>query len=195
MKLNWKILIASLLIVVALFWTFDSLRTRSYSGTNLNFGVGGGVVTVTNPSEESIPVQLIGSGTRSFSLTSSIEGVEGNSTRQGTGRESQQLFEFSLPAGVTEFTVVRGEGVNFVSTTDTRLSAVANPVTPDMFRGTLIAAVVVVLGAIFYISSATGHRWLRALRGVQPAPVPVPVAVDAGQGRAMRAYGDNRDSK
>ncbi|HEX2620825.1 MAG TPA: hypothetical protein VHL11_11775, partial [Phototrophicaceae bacterium] len=60
MKLNLntlKVLLALVIIIGALFWSGDSIRNRSYVGTDLNFPVGQGVVTVTNPSTESIPVQ------------------------------------------------------------------------------------------------------------------------------------------
>jgi hypothetical protein len=72
MKINWKILIPSLLVIVVIFWMVDSLRPRSYSGTQLNFAIGSGSVTISNPSNNPVALQLVGEGTRSFSVSSSI---------------------------------------------------------------------------------------------------------------------------
>lgn len=195
MKFNWKIAVAALLVVGAIVWAFTSTRAQSYSGTNLSFDVGGGPVTIVNPSDDAIPVQIVGTGTRGFSVSSNIDGVSGNSTRLGTGTSATQTFLFDLPVGSSEFAVLRGANVQFVAATDVLLEASASPMTTDNVRSTLVVAVVVVLGALFYISSATEHQWLNSIRGAQPAPAPVPVAADDGHGRATRSYGDNRAEK
>jgi hypothetical protein len=77
MKINWKVLFALVLVVGAVYWAFSSTQVNSYSGTNLTFAVGGGPVTMTNPSDEAISVQLIGTGSRSFSVSSTIDDVSG----------------------------------------------------------------------------------------------------------------------
>jgi hypothetical protein len=193
MKFNFKVLIAVVVVIATLFFGVNSLLSHSYSGPNLNFGVGSGTVTVTNPSDQPLGVQLLSSRSGGFSVTSEVEGVAGRSERQGTGNKSTQLYAFQLPAGVSEFSV-RGSDVNFAATTETVLSAIVQPVTSGELRTILIAMAVVILGALFYISSTMGHRWFYALRG-QPAVAPVVVSVadmNGGQGPATRTYGDNR---
>ena len=56
MKFNWRVLIAFVVLVGAIFWGVDSVRTRSYSGTDLSFGIGSGPVSVTNSSDAAVPV-------------------------------------------------------------------------------------------------------------------------------------------
>lgn len=194
MKFNVKVVIAAVLIVAAAYWAISSLGSTAYSGTNLNFGVGAGTVTVTNPSDEAIPVNLVGSGTRSFAVVSSVNGIAGTSTREGNGSTASQTFAFDLPPGVMDFTVDRGNNVQFVAATDTRLEASSNVMTSDSVRSTWIVAILVILGALYYMSNATGHRWLSMLRGKQQELAPA-VAVDDGQGRATRSYGDNLGTK
>ena len=163
-KISWKVLVALIVLVGATIWGVDSLRTRSYSGTDLNFGIGSGPVTVTNPSELSIPVQLVGTRPGTFTVSSSIESVSGRSTTQGSGRNATQLFEFALPPGVNEFSVLRGEAVSFIASTDTRLEAIVQPLNAENARTTLIVGVIAILGSLFYLSSANGHRWISASR-------------------------------
>jgi hypothetical protein len=164
MKINWKALVALVVIIGATFWAVDTVRSRSYSGANLNFGVGSGTVIVRNPSTEPVPVQLVGTGTRSFTISSTMDGVTGSSTRQGTGRNTTQLFEFQVPPGVSEFTVVRGTNVSLVANTVTNLEATVQLSTESESRTTIIVAAVVILGSLFYISHLTGHRWISASR-------------------------------
>lgn len=194
-----KIVLAFVLIVVAVLWAMNSIRSLSYSGANLTFPVGNGVVTVTNPSNQPIPVQLVDAGSRSFSVSSPIEGMPRSSTKQENGTTVSQLVEFTLPPGVSEFTVVRGANVttpvNFVANTDTNLEATAQPQNANDTRTTIIMVALIILGSLFYISRTTDHRWIGILRG-QPVPVPVlKPAVESftnSQGQAIRSFGDNR---
>jgi hypothetical protein len=90
---------------------------------------------------------------------------------------------------------VRGANVSFVANNETKLEATVRPLTPKDTRTTIIVAAVVVLGALFYISRTTGHRWISILRRQKtsvPALKPVAESPDAGQGHAIRSYGDNR---
>src|SRR5688572_12408854 len=123
MKLNWKALVALAVIALVLFWAVDSVRSRSYSGTNLNFRISSGAVMLTNPSSEPVPVQLVGTGTRSFTVSGTMDSISGSSTRQGTGRDTTQLFEFQAPPGVSEFSVARGTNVSLVANSETNLVA------------------------------------------------------------------------
>jgi hypothetical protein len=167
MKFNWKILIAIVVLLGVIFWGFDSVRTRSYSGTDLNFQVGTGPVTVTNPSAEALPVQLVASQAGTFTVSSTIDDQSGRSTREGNGRNATQTFEFELPSGVSEFTVVRGSGASFVASSDTSLEATVQPLDAENSQATLVAMVIVILAALFYISRATEHRWISRFRGTK----------------------------
>jgi hypothetical protein len=195
MKFNWKVLVASVLIVAAIYWAVGSILPGSYSGSNLDFAVGTGPVTITNPTNESIPVQLVGSRSRSFSVTSALEGLSGSAARQGTGTSSTYVYEFELPTGKTEFTISRGTDVHFIANTPIKLEATVQPVSENAARTTLMVGAVVALLALYYISRTTGHRWIGILRG-KAAPVqetqPTVVSTASGQGPAIRAYGDNR---
>jgi hypothetical protein len=194
MRINWRILVAIALILVVLAWAVTSVLPRSYSGANLSFSVGSGPVMVTNPSDEDIPVQLVGGGTRSYTVSSTIEGVSGSSTREGSGRSVTNLFSFTLPPGVSEFTIARGTDVNFTADTSHELDATVQPLGAGEARTTLIVGAVVILGALFYISRLDEHRWIGNLRGKPAVAPPVVESAPAehGQGRAIRSYGDNR---
>lgn len=197
MKINWKVLIVSVLTAVVVYAAINSILPRSYSGSDLNFEFSSGTVSITNPSAESIPAQLV-STSGSFRVSSAIEDLSGSSTRQGTGSSATYSIEFELPPGVSEIAITRGRKINFVADTDTKLEAAVQPVSSSTARTTTIVAVVVVLAALFYISHTTDHRWIRILRRQEPAALPLkPVAesVAGGQGRASRSYGDNVGKK
>ncbi|MBK8139203.1 MAG: hypothetical protein IPK52_25865 [Chloroflexi bacterium] len=194
MKFNWKVAAAALVIIAAGVWWVSSNRSNTFSTANLSFTVGGGTVTVTNPSDEPVAVALVGTGSRSFTLKSTIDGASGNSTREGSGTTATQTYLFDLPAGVNEFSVDRGTNVQFVTTTDTVLSATVNPMNSEAQRLTLIVAGALILGALYFMSSTTGHQWFNTLRGKPAVLATVPVA-DNGQGRETRSYGDNRANK
>jgi hypothetical protein len=164
MKFNWKIIVALVVLVGGIFWSVNSLRTRSYSGTDLNFGVGSGPITITNPLDEALPVQLVSTSPGTFTVSSNISGVSGKSTREGTGRNATQFFDFVLPTGVSEFSVLRGADVNFVARAATPLAATIEPLNAEDSRTTLIVAVIAILGSLFYLSHANGHRWISAAR-------------------------------
>lgn len=200
MKLNWKMLLGIAVIVGVAVWAVTSLAPKSFSGSNLTFNVGSGAVSINNTSDVPVLVQLIGTGTRAFAVSGTIEDVVGSSTREGTGSSATQLFEFAALPGLSEFTVVRGNNVKFVSTTDTSLNATVQPLSQDETRTTLIVAAIVVLGSLYFISRATGHSWINALRRKE-IPVLTPAAVvetpvgDPNRGRDGRMYSNygNKD--
>jgi hypothetical protein len=196
MKFNWKLVVAVVVMVGVVIWAVQSLLPSSYDGKTLNAGVGSGVVTVDNPSDAPVAVQLVGNGTRSFTVASSIEGVSGSSTRQGSGSTSTQLFEFSVPPGTSTFTVTRGSSVNLVTNSDTALRVNTQPLSEGESRTTYIVTAVILIAGLFYISRSTGHQWLKSLRR-QEIPVPVVAAAiplvetpvgDANRGRDGRMY-------
>ena len=198
MKHYLKIFIALVLIVVTPFWAVNSVRSHSYSGADLKVEVAAGAVTVTNPSELPVPVQLVSPGVRVFAVTSSIAGVAGSSITQGIGNDRAQVFDITLPFGTSEFTVTRGINVSLVANSGTNLQVTVDPILASDARITEIIAAVVILGALFYISKTTNHRWIpilgRKLASDRAAKLASVVPVTGGQGQEMRAYGDNRAS-
>ena len=151
-KFHWKVIVVALPVLVGtIFWSVDSLRTRWYSGADLNFGVGGGPVTVTNPSGIALPVQLVSTRPGTFTVSSSIEGVSGRSTTQGSGRNATQLFEFVLLPGVNEFSVLRGVDVNFVSSASTPSEATVQPLNAADTQTTFVVAEIAILGSLFFL--------------------------------------------
>ncbi len=192
MKFNWKMLVAAVLIVIVSVWAIDSLRPRSYTGTDLSFAVGRGSVTLNNRSEAALPIQLTGVGSRIFTVSSDDEALRGASTRQGTGRTVSQLFDLTVPVGVSVFTIVNGSNVNLVASSTTLLEATVQSLSGSESTTTLLITLVVILAAAFYIFRASG-RDLGSLLRREPAPVLKPVVAPVGDnGRPMRSYGDNR---
>lgn len=169
MKIKIGVIVAVLVIALAAFWGFDSVRQRSYEGSNLTFGVGSGSVVVNNTSDEAIPVEMRSSGrTSNFRVESSDFELNAASTRQGTGRTLFHAVSFDLPAGTSVLNITQGSGVEFISASDTALQATVTPLSSQQTQTTIIAAIVVILAALFYISNAYGHRWIGALRGQKP---------------------------
>jgi hypothetical protein len=169
MKINWKIAIAVVVIIVTAFWTFDSVRTRSYSGTQLSFGVGGGSITVSNPSSDPVDVQLSSTGTRNFSMTSKTQGLTGSSSSQNTDNGVIQLIKFQVPSGTSEFTISRGNNVTLTTPADTDLAVAVSPLSSGEASTTLLAAVVIIGLALFYLSRTTHHSWLQRFRSKETA--------------------------
>ena len=102
MRFNWKVAAGAIVVIAIVVLTFSITRSTAYSGSNLSFDVSG-PVTVVNPSDDAIPVQLVGSGARNFAVSSSIDGVAGNSTRDGSGAGATQTFLFDLPPAKANF--------------------------------------------------------------------------------------------
>ncbi len=195
MNTNLKRIAVVVVIIGVAFWAVTSVLPQSHSGKQLTFGVGGGTVQLENPTTEPVAVQIVGTGSRTFTVSGSIEGIGGTSTRQGSGSTSTQLFEYALPPGPSEFKVTRGTNVSFVSPSDTSLKATVMPLAEGDARTTLIVAGLVILGGLYYLSGSIEHSWLKWLmRGGKPAPViPAPVveapaAGDPNRGRDGRMY-------
>jgi hypothetical protein len=196
MKMNMttlKIAAAAVVIVGIIFWGITSIGSKSFSGANLAFGADAGPITITNPSDTPVDVQMIGTGSRAFSIVSAVEGLAGTSVKQGTGAATTQLLEMKLPSGTSEFTVVKGTDVQFVSASPTVLQAVVAPMTSESVRSTLLLTAAVVLICLFFMSYTTDHAWISMLRGKTATPAYVPIAIsDSAQGQALRGFGDNR---
>lgn len=203
MKFNMntlKIGVAVIIALGAIFWAIDSNRTDSYTGSNLAFDIGGGAVTITNPSDEVVPVQVVGTGARTFKISSTIEDVSGSSTRVGSGSGSTQLYEFALPSGTNEFSIANGTNARFETETDTRLQADVGLMSASSVQAVNVVALVIVAISLFYISHVTQHAAFTMLRqrlmptgnSVTSDTAPTPVTPEGGQEEAARSYGDNR---
>jgi hypothetical protein len=196
MKYNWKIIVALLVVVGISFWGVDSIRARSYSGKDIDFSIGTGAVTVTNPTDSSIPVQLTGTGSKSFSLFDSTMDVTGSSTRAVSGGRTTQSFEFELPVGVSTFSVARGKDIQFVASADESIDATVQPLSQQDAQTTGIIVVIIIAGALFYISRSTDHALIKRLRNgnVQPKSKPAVEIASGGQGKNLRSLNDNRSN-
>jgi hypothetical protein len=193
MKSIWKILLAIALIVIVSVWSFDATRPRFYEGSDLNAPTGRGSVTITNSSDTAVPVQLMGTGPRAFSVSSETEGIAGSSTRSGSGRNITHLYDFSLPPGVSNLTVTGGTAVNLLATSTAPLEATIYPLNSDETRLRIIIVAGVILASLFYISATTKHGWMRLLNGGRATRMEAPPTVPAvTKSQPLRAYGDNR---
>jgi len=202
MKMNWTIVKVALALVIALaavVWGVSQALPINYSGTNLDFAIASGSVSVTNRSDQRIPAQVLGTGTSTFRVASTTDEVSGSSTREGSGRSATQSFTFDLPPGTTTFTVTRGTNLTFVASGSTNLRATVNPVSEESLSMIAVIATVVVLIALYFASSAVEHRWIKRLlpqsTKMQDATTPASTAMTGGEGRAAVSFGDNRAKK
>jgi hypothetical protein len=140
---------------------------------------------MTNPSSDLIPVRLSGPANRSFSVSSTIDGMPRSSTREDTA----SLIEFELPPGISEFTIARGTDVTFIAETDTNLEATLHADNIGTKIKVLAGTIVVLL---FYISYTTEHRWIYKLFGKEPVSKLHSKPYTGEQDVNMRPYGDNR---
>lgn len=175
-----RIIIALIVIVGIAFWSVNQVWQRSYSGSKLSFEVGSGSVVVTNRGQEAIPVEMRSEGrTTSFRIESAELGLKEASKRQGSGRDTYQGVSFDLPPGQAKIAVVRGSNVLFISDSNQRIDAIVTPMDPESVRTTFIFAGLVILAALYYISSTLRHWWIWVLwnklarRKAQPEGVSV----------------------
>lgn len=165
MKSKVQIVIAVLVIIGAAYWALNTTRTYRYTGTNIMFPVGGGHAIVLNTGNEPIPIEMrSGERVASFRISSADLGLTQTSKRQGTGSAAFHNLTFDIPPGQTRIDVVSGSDVRMISRSDTRIDATVRPVAPSTVRWVLILSGGAVLWALYYMSSATEHRWIGALR-------------------------------
>jgi hypothetical protein len=196
--LNWKnlkIAIALVLIAAISYWAFNTLRPNNYSGTSLNFSVGHGTVTLNNPSPEPVTVQILGTGTRTFRVVSDTVTLSGTSTRVGAGSTATQVFDMTIPQGISEFSVTGGTNISAVVNSPTVVEVTAWNLSEGEARAVMIFAALVIAGAIIYILRATQDMWMPLIRPVNPDDVPLVKAVESAQGEATQSYGDNRKAR
>jgi len=195
--MNWKIVRVVLAFVViggVAVWVVNLIRPHTYAETPLSFMVEGGLVSLTNPTDEAVPAQLVAQGNRSFRVASTTEVMSGSSERMETDDGRIHLFEFDLPPGDSAFSISGSAEVNFITESEVALQAIVQPMSNEGRRTTLIAAAIAMLGALYYASHTTSHRWIGMLRG-QQATEAQPESTESAaerQGAAAKAYGDNR---
>jgi hypothetical protein len=170
MKTKIQVAIAVLIIIGAAYWGFNTSRSYTYSGSNIMFPVGGGHAIVTNTSSEPLEIEMrSGERIASFRMTSADLGLTQTSRRQGTGGQAFHNVIFEIPPGQTRVDVVSGRDVRMIARGDTRIEATVVPVSASTVRWVLILSAGVILWALYYMSSVTGHRWIRSLRGKAPS--------------------------
>jgi hypothetical protein len=165
MKTRIQVAIALLVMIGAAYWGITSTRSYHYSGNNIMFTVGGGHAIVLNTGDEPLPIEMrSGERIASFRITSADLGLSQTSKRQGTGREAFHNVKFDIPPGQTRIDVASGSDVRLIARGDTRIEATVVPVSASTVRWILILSGGVIVWALYYISSVTGHRWIGALR-------------------------------
>lgn len=195
MKINWlKIVLAIVLIGGAAYWALTSAQVTSYDGSTLAVPLGSGTVIVNNPTTEPVPAQLIGRGTRTFSIGNSSEGIAGTPTRVGTGTTSTYVLDIVLLPAINTFTVVRGAEVQLITAAPTELQTTVQPISDSEIRTINVIAGLVILGALYLMSSAVGHAWVSKVLPSKKelAGIKLPVPAEGGQGTLASGYGDNR---
>lgn len=164
-KIDFRVVLTLIVMVMVLFWAFSSTRQSSYSGENLNIPVGNGPTVITNDSSHVLTVQLAASGTRSaFSITSPDAGIPTRATREGSGRNTRHFIDFEVPPGTTQFQVSRGNGITLTTTGQAPVQVVAAPLNEGEVQMTMIIAGVVILIGMVYLSHTTEHSWLKWIR-------------------------------
>lgn len=165
MSVKIRVIVAVLVIIGAVVWSFNTVRQRNYSGAKIAFEVGSGYVVVNNPGKQAIPIQLRADGrATSFTVQSTELAFKENSKRQGTGRNAYQLVSLELPPGEAKIDITRGSDVKFISLSSQKIQAVVTPLEAGSVQSVLIFTSLVILGALYYISSTLEHRWISALR-------------------------------
>lgn len=161
----FRVLIALAVIVGAVYWAYTSTRNRTYAGSELSFELAGGTTVIENPSEEPVTAHLSSKGSSaSFTVISDAQEDRITSTREGSGASAVHRAELELPPGLTELQVTRGSNVMLTTEGETRINATVSPTSANGARTIWIVALVVVVGALYYISRTLQHRWLAALR-------------------------------
>lgn len=168
-----RMIIALIIIIGVAYWSFNLVRTRSYSGSNISFDVKSGSVVVTNPGQATVPVEMQAAGRMStFRIASPELGLNETSKREGSGRTTYHAISFDLPPGQAKIDVTRGSNVKFISSSPQRIEAVVTPMGPAGVRTTLGFAALIIGAGLYYISRLTEHRWLGVLRSKLPENLP-----------------------
>jgi len=164
-----RMVVALALAVFMLFWTFNQIRERSYSGSQIAFHVGNGSVVVNNRGQEPVPVQMRAIGhMATFRVESRAINLAETSRRQSIAGTSYHVVSFELPPGQTAVEIVRGSKVMFVSSSSQRIDATVTPMNASSTRTTLIFSGIVILGSLYYLSRQVDHQWVGTVRSMIP---------------------------
>ena len=170
MKTKIQVAIAVLVMIGAAYWGFASTRSYTYGGSNIMFPVGGGHALVRNTGDAPVEIEMrSGERVASFRIASEELGLAQSSKRVGTGRAAFHSTTFELPPGQARIDVVSGSDIRMISRDETRIEATVVPVAGSTIRWILILSSIVIIWALYYISSVTGHRWIGTLRGRTPS--------------------------
>lgn len=168
MKINLRVIIGLVLIVGVVYLAVTAVLPTSASGREVVVESSSGTVTIDNSSDS--PVTAVMSARSTFRVTvSGDEPTELTSARSGSGRSVSQVIETELPPGPVVLSISRGSDVRFQLTSEANLDVTAVPRNAGDTQSVLLFAGFVVLGLLFYISNATGHRWFRQLRAGKAA--------------------------
>jgi|GEM_PF-2306667 hypothetical protein len=163
-----RVVVALAVIVAAAYWAINSARSDTYGGTELEFTMGGGQVIVNNMSDEPVLANLEARGSSSaFTVTSSNADLSVRSTREGTGVNAVNKAQIELPPGESDLRLTRGNNVTFTAQSEDRLEAKVARVSSGTLRLILVVSLVLILGALYFISATFGHPWKAWLRNRQ----------------------------
>lgn len=187
MKKVLAIFLALAAIISVSYWAFDTLRPRRHAGENLSFEASRGYLSLTNPSDTPVAVELRSPGHSPFRVKSASLGLRLTShpsTDESRDAGIHQIIRFDLPPGQATLYVSSASSVWFVSNTPALLHATLTPLTTIEVQLTIMAAGAVILMALYVISSATQHRWLHALRERNAAQT-LPASAPSQQPRSL----------
>lgn len=160
-----RVIIAVAIIIGVSFWCIDRIMTRNYQGARIAFDVGNGSVVITNPGQNPILTEMRSSGrTANFRIESPENNLRESSTRQGTRSNAYHAIQLELPSGQSTINITSGSNVRFLSPSDQRISAVVTPLNSESMRLTIIATLIIIVAALFYISRLYDHQWITSLR-------------------------------
>jgi len=144
---------------------WNSVRTQTYAGTELEFMMSSGDVVMTNAADTPVVAQLETRGSStSFTVTSDNPKQSVRSTRNGSGANSVNNAEIELLPGVTTLRLARGSNVKFVAQSEEHLEARVSPVSSSTLRLILIVSGALILGALYFLSATFEHPWRGWLR-------------------------------
>lgn len=165
MRIPWKALIAGVLLIGVLAWAYDTVRTRSYNGTDLTFELGGGSTVLFNNADNAAEARLSSTGSRgAFTIRSSSADTPITSAREGSGRNLRHVAVVPLPPGSTELVITRGGSITAQATSVAPLEVTVTPQSQTTTTTTLVFAFIVAAACLFYIVYSTADLWRRFIR-------------------------------
>jgi hypothetical protein len=160
MKINFKVVIALLLIVAIAYFAFNAVQKETVSGTELSFVTSG--VAVVNATE---PVSLLAVSPRTFTLTSTDTDLGTiRPAREGSGRDLRYIVDMELGQGRTQLQVTRGADINFTLSGSETINVTLAARDDDGNRNILIGAAIASLLLLAYSGYSTRDTWMGMIR-------------------------------